>query len=87
MSNKIGLRTFSEESEFTLRTSQRDYSEATAQLIDEEISETFLACHRQVYDLLSSKKDLLDALVQKLLVHETLGTQEIEAVLGPPTLA
>ena len=67
----------------------RPYSEETAALIDEEVRRICQECLGQAVALLTSNRDKLDALVQALLEHDTLGEAEILAVTGikaPATL-
>jgi cell division protease FtsH len=60
----------------------RDYSEATAARIDEEVQSLLDETHDRVKRLLSEARDRLDQLVVRLLSEETLGPDEIVRVLG-----
>jgi cell division protease FtsH len=59
----------------------RDYSEYTARVIDEEVKHITLGMEKKAYEALNDRPTLLDALVAALLEHETLSRDEIDAVL------
>ncbi len=90
MSAKVGVLSLAEEDgPGQPLTLSRAYSEETAALIDEEVRRICDECLRQAVALLTSNRDKLDALVQALLEHDTLGEAEIIAVTGitaPATL-
>jgi cell division protease FtsH len=62
----------------------REYSEATLEAIDEEVSRILNEASDRAYNLLSEHRQLLDKLTQELISKEELNQSEIEAVLGPP---
>jgi len=64
---------------------QRDFSEATAQIIDEEIRRITQDMEKKAEDLLGSNRDKLDVLVQELLEHETLSDEDIDKLLNSDT--
>jgi cell division protease FtsH len=59
----------------------RDYSESTARLIDQEIKKITLGMEQKAHALLQSHRRLLDALARALLAHETLSREDIDHVL------
>jgi cell division protease FtsH len=61
----------------------RDYSEATAARIDQEVQSLLDETHQRVKSLLSEARERLDQLVAALLSEETLGAEELKRVLGP----
>lgn len=61
----------------------RDYSEATAARIDQEVEELLLERQKAVRMLLSSARDRLDALAAQLIKDETIGDLELTRILGP----
>jgi cell division protease FtsH len=61
----------------------RDYSEATAALIDQEMQHLLEERHEAVHRLLSSARALLDHLAQTLLQEETLDQEALVHMLGP----
>jgi cell division protease FtsH len=61
---------------------QRPYSEATAQLIDEEIRRIAEECQQDAEKLLTEHRSQLDALARELLRSDSLDEQEILEVTG-----
>jgi len=58
----------------------RDYSEGTAQVIDEEVQRIMVAALARAADVLAANRDKLDRLTEALLVHEELDGEEVEKV-------
>lgn len=58
-----------------------EYSEATAQMIDEEIRSIISTQYEQAIRILTEKKDILDRAAQLLLEKETIEGEEIQALL------
>ncbi|MGC3970902.1 MAG: ATP-dependent zinc metalloprotease FtsH [Pirellulales bacterium] len=88
MSERLGPVAFriGEEHPFLGRemTEPREFSEHTAQVIDEETARILHAAADQAKKLLTEHRAKLDELSQKLEEQETLEIPEIEAILGPP---
>ena len=88
MSERLGPVAFrvGEEHPFLGRemSEPREFSEHTAQVIDEETARILHAAADQAKKLLTEHRAKLDELSQKLEVQETLDVAEIEAILGPP---
>jgi cell division protease FtsH len=86
MSEKLGAASFprGEEHIFLGRemVQQRDFSEQTAQLIDDEVRALVSDCEQRVMSLVEQHRLQLDALAQALLEHETLGADEVATLLG-----
>jgi cell division protease FtsH len=61
----------------------RDYSEATAARIDQDIRELLGARHRVVEELLTTNREKLDRLATMLLHEETVDGAAIEKLIGP----
>ena len=61
----------------------RDYSEATASRIDQEVERLLAERQRAVRELLSRARERLDRLAQALLKEETLRDDELLRILGP----
>jgi cell division protease FtsH len=61
----------------------REFSEHTAQLIDEEVSRILHEAEERAKSLLTEHRDKLDNLANTLEVEETLGDDQIEALIGP----
>ena len=63
---------------------QREFSEHTAQVIDEEISRVLHEASDTAEALLQEHREQLDKLADALVAHEVLDDNEIEEILGPP---
>jgi cell division protease FtsH len=62
----------------------RDYSEATAALIDRDLKELLSSRREVVEKLLAANRDKLDQLAAALLREETVGREGLQSILGPP---
>jgi len=62
----------------------REFSEHTAQVIDEEIVRILRAASEKAEEILGRHRDKLDLLATTLEREEELDEREIEALLGPP---
>jgi len=84
MSEKLGPLTFGEKKEeiFLGReiAQHRDYSEATAQLIDQEIRRLIEEAANDVDELIKKNIDKLHALANALLERESLDAEEIDMI-------
>ncbi|MGB7292862.1 MAG: cell division protein FtsH, partial [Thermodesulfobacteriota bacterium] len=61
----------------------RDYSEATAAIIDEEIKRLLEESHENVRELLAAKVEKLHTLAHALLENETIEQPDLKDILGP----
>ncbi len=86
MSEKLGPVAFrrGEEHIFLGRemTQQRDFSEHTAQIIDDEISDLLKDIEQNITTLLEQHRPELESLANALLDKETLGADDIKAICG-----
>ncbi|MDD4956138.1 MAG: ATP-dependent zinc metalloprotease FtsH [Candidatus Omnitrophica bacterium] len=64
---------------------ERNYSEETARLIDEEVKSIIDSCYQVAVDSLRKNKDKLDLLAGKLMEKETMDVSEVRELLGFPT--
>jgi cell division protease FtsH len=82
MSEKLGPVTFgrSESSIFLNReiNEQRDYSDSLANQIDVEIKALIEEAQRRAHEVVTKYLDRLNALVDKLIIVETLEAEEFE---------
>ena len=62
---------------------QRDFSEHTAQVIDEEVGRILSAAAERADALLADNREKLDTLSEELISREMLDDSEVEAVIGP----
>jgi cell division protease FtsH len=90
MSEALGLRNYGKKQEeiFLGReiAQHRDFSERTAELIDQEINRILEEARHETARLLSENRGKLESLAEALLVHEILDSEEIDRVLQGETL-
>ena len=89
MSKRIGPAAFkvSEEHPFLgkeISAGSRDFSEYTAQIIDEEVFLILREADTRAEETLMKHRNKLDALAEALLLKEELTEAEIEVILGAP---
>ncbi len=86
MSDKLGPMSFriGEEHLFLGKELQepRDFSEGTAQIIDEEVQKLLRAADERAFHLLKTNRPDLERLVEALLQKEELFQEEIDELLG-----
>ncbi|NNJ95282.1 MAG: AAA family ATPase, partial [Halobacteria archaeon] len=86
MSKKLGPVAFrrGEEHIFLGRemAQQRDFSEHTAQLIDDEVRELVGELEGRAHEILAAHREQLDTLAAALLEHEILEADQIQALLN-----
>jgi cell division protease FtsH len=104
MSDKLGPMTFGQKEELVFLGKdigeQRDYSEAIAEQIDAEVRDIVYTAYQRAMDVLSARRQELDAVAEMLLDVETLDAEEFVAVIegrlqpedsdassGPPPVA
>jgi cell division protease FtsH len=86
MSEKVGHLNYVRNGEDTFlgRAPQlREYSEATARLIDEETKRIVEECYQRALTLLKEHRQQLEALATNLLDKEVIEREELEQILGP----
>jgi cell division protease FtsH len=86
MSERVGPVAFREGEEHVFlgreMAQAKDYSEHTAQVIDEEVHDLIAEQERRAEEILGDNRERLDRLVEALLERETLEAEEIDEVLG-----
>jgi cell division protease FtsH len=86
MSEELGPLAFGKKEEqiFLGReiSQHRDYSEDTAIKIDHEVMDMMQQAHQDVIKLLTDNRAILEDLAQALLERETLGAEDIEAIMA-----
>jgi cell division protease FtsH len=89
MSDRLGPMSFriGEEHVFLGKEIQepRDFSEGTAQIIDEEAQRLLREADQRAYELLEKNRSYLDRLADALLQREELHREEIDELLRSPT--
>jgi len=87
MSERLGARKFGtgDSEPFLGRdmSHSRDYSEEIASAIDEEIKRMIEAAHDEAWEVLVEYRDVLDALVLRLLDKETVARKEVLEIFAP----
>lgn len=82
LSEKIGNISFYDSTGIYENSFQKPYSEATAQLIDNEVRKLVEEAHETARQVLENNRDKLDALAKLLLQKEVVFKNDIEAILG-----
>ena len=86
MSEGLGLRTFEKDRRGlfldTALATPKDYSEEKAAAIDTEVEAILDRAYRQVHELLTARKSLLEQLAQLLLEKEVLDGDELRRIMG-----
>lgn len=86
MDEKLGPRTFGEKEEMIFLGKEiherRDYSEKTAELIDEAISEYISQAQKTATKLINDHKDKMEKIVAVLLERETIEKDEFEKIMA-----
>ncbi|HEV2237328.1 MAG TPA: ATP-dependent zinc metalloprotease FtsH [Ktedonobacterales bacterium] len=84
MSQRVGLLSFSDRpSPFGLggEMGQRDFSEATATVVDEETRELVQTAYQHVKHLIEAHRTTLDRIAEELRRHETLDARQLTQIL------
>jgi cell division protease FtsH len=86
MSERLGTISFSERSSPFLSgggngTAAVDYSEITAEAIDEEVSRIVSMCYNRAIELLTSHRPTLDRMVQELRKYETINASQLKQIM------
>ncbi len=85
MSEKMGPLTYGakEEQVFLGRdfSSQKNFSDQTAKLIDQEVKTLVVGGYTRATELLKQNRDKLEEMAQALLEHETLDAKDIQNIL------
>ncbi|MFH1487859.1 MAG: ATP-dependent zinc metalloprotease FtsH [Pseudomonadota bacterium] len=90
MSDKLGPLTFGKKEEqiFLGReiSQHRDYSELTAQKIDDEVRDIITGAYKKTNQLINENVDTLHRMANALLEKETLDGKDIDAIMGKTTV-
>jgi cell division protease FtsH len=87
MSDRLGMVQFASQQNPYLggaNAGVRNFSEETARVIDTEVQRIISESHQEALRLLTAHRVALDALVDALLIRETLDEKEILEVTGLP---
>ena len=85
MSDKLGPITFGEKGELVFLgkelTTEKNYSEETAQLIDAEVKRFITGAFKKAREVLTKKMDVLEKIAKELITKETLEQKEFYALV------
>jgi cell division protease FtsH len=89
MSDALGPMVYGQKEELIFLgreiSEQRDYSEAVAEQIDDEVRRLVSDAHKQARDILVKYRDRLDSVATRLLEVETISREEFESIFPPPS--
>jgi len=84
MSRKLGARTYGKKEELVFLgrdiSETRNYSDATAHAIDEEVSEILARAHRTAKEILTKHRTKMDEIAQRLIRDETIDQETFNAL-------
>ncbi|MHC4441214.1 MAG: ATP-dependent zinc metalloprotease FtsH [Planctomycetota bacterium] len=90
MSQRVGFVYYGDDSHkpgvFLDLPGQQDYSQTTAQVIDEEVQSIIEKAYSDARKMLEDNRDKLEAVAQALLKYETLDANEVHALIRGETL-
>ena len=88
MSEQLGPMVYGQKEELIFLgreiSEQRDYSEAVAEQIDQEVRRLVSEAHAKARQILIEYRSHLDAIAQRLLEVETISREEFESMFPPP---
>ncbi len=88
MSEKLGPRTFGRREELVFLgrevSEQKDYSEKTAEEIDEEVHKLIQRAYSVAKEILTQNRAKLVQLAEALIAHETIEGEELEELFNKP---
>ncbi|PID51875.1 MAG: cell division protein FtsH [Candidatus Moraniibacteriota bacterium] len=83
--SELGVRTFGKNEDLIFLgrevAEEKDYSEKTAEEIDHVVSKLLTDAKKTTKKILTEKKDVLDAIAQRLLEKETIEKEEFDAII------
>jgi len=86
MSELLGPVTFGKQNEeiFLGREiqSHRDYSEATARMIDEEVVKIIRTAQKKAHEILNGNEKILHLMAEELIKHETIDEVDMKRILS-----
>jgi cell division protease FtsH len=85
MSDKLGMVQYGENNEYVFLGREmirsKDYSERTAQEIDDEVKRIIDEQYRIAHDIINSNRDKLELIANCLLEYETLEGSQVEEIV------
>lgn len=84
--SKLGSRTFGKKEDLVFLgreiNEEKDYSEQTAQKIDEEVSRFISEAHDAASKIITEKKEIMESMVKVLMEKETIEKDEFDSLVG-----
>ncbi len=88
MSSELGPMVYGQKEELIFLgreiSEQRDYSEAVAEVIDQEVRHLVNDAYQRAKNILSQYHEKLDSIAQRLMEVETISRDEFEQIFPPP---
>ena len=85
MSSKLGLITYGHDTSLKemmyMMPPEKDFSEKTAEAIDDEVKKITDDAYKKARDLIEANKDKLEHIAQALLKYETLDADDVKLIL------
>ncbi len=85
MSNELGLISYGQDTALKemiyMMPSEKDFSEKTAEVIDNEVKKITNDAYQKARDLIEANKDKLEQIAQALLKYETLDADDVKLIL------
>ena len=85
MGDKLGPVTYGKREEMVFLgrdiSHTKEFSEKTAQEIDEEIQQIIHEAYQNAFDILTAQRETLDKIAESLLVYETIGSEELKTLI------
>ena len=85
MSERLGTISFSERSSPFATGGETgapsDYSEMTAEAIDDEVDRIVRMCHARSVELLTTHRETLDRIAQELRKHEVVDSRQLQDIM------
>jgi cell division protease FtsH len=85
MSERVGTVSFSERQSPFLAGDDTgapsDYSETTAEIVDEEVERIVTTCYQKALELLTTHRATLDRIAQELRRHETIDAKQLQQIM------
>ncbi|MFO8010770.1 MAG: ATP-dependent zinc metalloprotease FtsH [Dehalococcoidia bacterium] len=82
--SSLGVRTFTQDGQGMALGQTRDYSEATAERIDEEVSAIIDTAYNRAWQVIEQNRARLSHVADKVLEKESLQGEELEAAFEEP---
>ncbi|OQX76091.1 MAG: hypothetical protein B6D61_09315 [Bacteroidetes bacterium 4484_249] len=82
LNDKIGNISFYDSTGQQEYSFHKPYSEKTAQIIDEEVSELVEKAYKRAVDIVKNNKDRVESLAKVLLEKEVIFREDLEAIFG-----